>query len=55
MPAAQRADFTPLTSGNGVSLMAAVAGPDLAAAGWIAMLYGDRLLAGYLRISGLQH
>jgi leader peptidase (prepilin peptidase)/N-methyltransferase len=30
-------------------------GPYLAAAGWIAMMYGDTLLAGYLRISGLRH
>ena len=30
-------------------------GPYLAAAGWIAMLYGDSLLNGYLRISGLKH
>jgi leader peptidase (prepilin peptidase)/N-methyltransferase len=29
-------------------------GPYLAAAGWIAMLYGDRLVDGYLRLSGLQ-
>ena len=30
-------------------------GPYLAAAGWIAMLYGDQLVGGYLRISGLKH
>jgi leader peptidase (prepilin peptidase)/N-methyltransferase len=30
-------------------------GPYLAAAGWIAMMYGDWLLNGYLRISGLKH
>jgi leader peptidase (prepilin peptidase) / N-methyltransferase len=30
-------------------------GPYLAAAGWLAMMYGDTLLAGYLRISGLKH
>jgi leader peptidase (prepilin peptidase) / N-methyltransferase len=30
-------------------------GPYLAAAGWLAMLYGDTLLDGYLRISGLKH
>jgi leader peptidase (prepilin peptidase) / N-methyltransferase len=29
-------------------------GPYLAAAGWLAMMYGDSLLNGYLRISGLQ-
>jgi leader peptidase (prepilin peptidase)/N-methyltransferase len=29
-------------------------GPYLAAAGWLAMLYGDRLVSGYLRMSGLQ-
>jgi leader peptidase (prepilin peptidase)/N-methyltransferase len=29
-------------------------GPYLAIAGWIAMLYGDGLLDGYLRISGLR-
>jgi leader peptidase (prepilin peptidase)/N-methyltransferase len=28
-------------------------GPYLAAAGWIAMMYGDALVSGYLRISGL--
>jgi len=30
-------------------------GPYLAAAGWMAMLYGDSLLNGYLRLSGLKH
>ena len=30
-------------------------GPYLAAAGWIAMIYGDVLVDGYLRISGLKH
>jgi leader peptidase (prepilin peptidase)/N-methyltransferase len=30
-------------------------GPYLAAAGWLAMMYGDSLLNGYLRISGLQY
>jgi leader peptidase (prepilin peptidase) / N-methyltransferase len=30
-------------------------GPYLAAAGWLAMMYGDWLLNGYLRISGLKH
>jgi leader peptidase (prepilin peptidase)/N-methyltransferase len=29
-------------------------GPYLAAAGWAAMLYGDELLHGYLRLAGLQ-
>ena len=29
-------------------------GPYLAAAGWLAMLYGDSLVTGYLRLSGLQ-
>src|SRR5450755_4445974 len=29
-------------------------GPYLAAAGWLAMMYGDSLLNGYLRLSGLQ-
>ena len=29
-------------------------GPYLAIAGWVAMLYGDALLDGYLRISGLR-
>jgi leader peptidase (prepilin peptidase)/N-methyltransferase len=30
-------------------------GPYLAAAGWLAMMYGDALVNGYLRLSGLQH
>jgi leader peptidase (prepilin peptidase)/N-methyltransferase len=30
-------------------------GPYLAAAGWIAMLYGDQMVSGYLRLSGLKH
>jgi leader peptidase (prepilin peptidase)/N-methyltransferase len=30
-------------------------GPYLAAAGWLAMLYGDTLVDGYLRFSGLKH
>jgi leader peptidase (prepilin peptidase)/N-methyltransferase len=30
-------------------------GPYLAAAGWLAMVYGDTLVDGYLRISGLKH
>jgi leader peptidase (prepilin peptidase)/N-methyltransferase len=30
-------------------------GPYLAAAGWLAMMYGDFLLNSYLRISGLKH
>jgi leader peptidase (prepilin peptidase)/N-methyltransferase len=30
-------------------------GPYLAAAGWLAMLYGHQLIDGYLRISGLRH
>jgi leader peptidase (prepilin peptidase)/N-methyltransferase len=30
-------------------------GPYLAAAGWIAMMYGDVLVSGYLRVSGLEH
>jgi leader peptidase (prepilin peptidase)/N-methyltransferase len=30
-------------------------GPYLAAAGWIAMMYGDVLVNGYLRVSGLKH
>ena len=30
-------------------------GPYLAAAGWIAMLYGHALIDGYLRVSGLRH
>ena len=29
-------------------------GPYLAAAGWLAMMYGDGLVSGYLRLSGLQ-
>jgi leader peptidase (prepilin peptidase)/N-methyltransferase len=29
-------------------------GPYLAAAGWLAMLYGDSLLHAYLRVSGLE-
>jgi leader peptidase (prepilin peptidase) / N-methyltransferase len=29
-------------------------GPYLAAAGWLGMMYGDALVSGYLRISGLQ-
>jgi leader peptidase (prepilin peptidase)/N-methyltransferase len=29
-------------------------GPYLAAAGWLAMMYGDPLMSGYLRLSGLQ-
>lgn len=29
-------------------------GPYLAAAGWLAMLYGDSLLTGYLKLSGLR-
>jgi leader peptidase (prepilin peptidase)/N-methyltransferase len=29
-------------------------GPYLAAAGWLAMLYGDELVSGYLRVSGLR-
>lgn len=29
-------------------------GPYLAAAGWLAMMYGDTLVSGYLRVSGLQ-
>ena len=28
-------------------------GPYLAAAGWLAMMYGDSLISGYLRVSGL--
>jgi hypothetical protein len=35
VPTLGTASFTPLTSGNGVSLMAATTGPDLAAAGWV--------------------
>ena len=30
-------------------------GPYLAAAGWLAMMYGDALVEGYLRMSGLKH
>ncbi len=30
-------------------------GPYLAAAGWLAMLYGEPLMNGYMRISGLSH
>jgi leader peptidase (prepilin peptidase)/N-methyltransferase len=30
-------------------------GPYLAAAGWLAMMYGDELVSGYLRVSGLRH
>ena len=30
-------------------------GPYLAVAGWLAMMYGDSLMNGYLRLSGLQH
>jgi len=30
-------------------------GPYLAAAGWLAMLYGRELVDGYLRVSGLRH
>jgi leader peptidase (prepilin peptidase)/N-methyltransferase len=30
-------------------------GPYLAAAGWIAMLYGDTLIDGYLHLSGMRH
>jgi leader peptidase (prepilin peptidase)/N-methyltransferase len=30
-------------------------GPYLAAAGWLAMLYGDSLIGAYLRVSGLEH
>jgi leader peptidase (prepilin peptidase)/N-methyltransferase len=30
-------------------------GPYLAIAGWIVMLYGESLLDGYLRISGIRH
>ena len=30
-------------------------GPYLAVAGWIAMMYGDSLITGYLRLSGLKH
>jgi leader peptidase (prepilin peptidase)/N-methyltransferase len=30
-------------------------GPYLAAAGWLAMMYGDSMVSTYLRVSGLQH
>jgi len=30
-------------------------GPYLAAAGWLAMMFGDALFDGYLRVSGLKH
>ncbi|HMK86356.1 MAG TPA: A24 family peptidase [Steroidobacteraceae bacterium] len=30
-------------------------GPYLASAGWLALMYGDSLIDGYLRISGLKH
>jgi leader peptidase (prepilin peptidase)/N-methyltransferase len=30
-------------------------GPYLAAAGWLAMMYGETMLNGYLRLSGLKH
>lgn len=30
-------------------------GPYLAAAGWLAMMYGNFLVSGYLRVTGLQH
>lgn len=30
-------------------------GPYLAAAGWLALLYGDSLVSAYLRVSGLRH
>ena len=30
-------------------------GPYLAAAGWLAMMYGDSLVDGYLRVSGLKY
>jgi leader peptidase (prepilin peptidase) / N-methyltransferase len=30
-------------------------GPYLAAAGWLAMMYGEQLVSGYLSISGLKH
>jgi leader peptidase (prepilin peptidase)/N-methyltransferase len=30
-------------------------GPYLAVAGWLAMMYGDSLVSGYLRVSGLKH
>jgi alpha/beta hydrolase family protein len=55
-----RAAFTPLTSGNGVSLMAANPGPDLAAAGYVeselraagvaASLHGDAAAAYASRV-----
>jgi leader peptidase (prepilin peptidase)/N-methyltransferase len=30
-------------------------GPYLAAAGWLAMMYGEPLMNSYLRLSGLRH
>lgn len=30
-------------------------GPYLAAAGWLAMMYGDAMLNGYMRLAGLKH
>jgi len=30
-------------------------GPYLAAAGWLAMMYGTTLMSGYMRLTGLQH
>jgi leader peptidase (prepilin peptidase)/N-methyltransferase len=30
-------------------------GPYLAAAGWLAMMYGDDLVGAYLRLSGLRY
>ena len=30
-------------------------GPYLAAAGWLAMMYGDEMVSSYLRVSGLKH
>jgi leader peptidase (prepilin peptidase)/N-methyltransferase len=30
-------------------------GPYLAAAGWLAMMYGNDIVSSYLRLSGLQH
>ena len=30
-------------------------GPYLAAAGWLALMYGDVLVSGYMRVSGLAH
>jgi leader peptidase (prepilin peptidase)/N-methyltransferase len=30
-------------------------GPYLAAAGWLAMMYGEPIMNSYLRLSGLQH